>query len=62
MNRAIALALTLLGVGACSPPCYGPDQCFAADQAQRDRGVAMMAIGASLMSQPRPIYVVRPYW
>lgn len=61
MKPAIAvLALTLLT--GCHSSCYDRETCFQADQAGRDRGVAMTAIGARLL-QPQPnVYVVHRYY
>lgn len=60
--KAIAATLAVLALSACHPPCYDRESCFVADQNQRNRGVAMMAIGAGLLAPQPNVYVVRRGW
>lgn len=60
--KAIAVTLAVLALSACAPQCFDRESCFVADQNARNRGTAMMAIGASML-QPQPnVYVVRRGW
>lgn len=57
--KAIAATLAVLTLAACHPQCYDRESCFIADQNARNRGLALTAIGASML-QPQPnVYVVR---
>ena len=51
--KRLLLTLSLAALAGCAQSqCYDQESCFIAQENQRSRGVALMGIGAMLMTPP----------